>query len=286
MPIVFISYRRSDTQMVAGRLREALARHFGESAIFRDKNSIGAGEDWTKAIKAELTHDTVVIALIGPTWAAAKDDDGRRRLDDPADWNRVELEEALQRSCRIVPLLVDETKMPKETELPESLRPIARTNALKLRDDDWDSDIERLIHALDPRSAARRMGRAAATAAVALVASAAAGYAWFATRGGATADTGRSEGCLPGFVWRETAPNDRTCVTPETRAQAARDNAQAAARRNPAGGAYGPDTCLVGYVWREATPDDRVCVPPQTRTETASDNGQATARRSTAKRAD
>jgi hypothetical protein len=278
MPIVFISYRRSDSQMVAGRLREALARHFGDSAIFRDKNSIGAGEDWTKAIKAELTHDTVVIALMGPTWAAAKDETGRRRLDDPGDWNRLELEEALRQGCRVVPLLVDDTKMPKESEMPQSLASIARANALKLRDDDWDSDVERLIGAVDPRNAAGRTRRAAtiAAAALAVLVIGAAGYAWWGSR-----DSARSDGCLPGFVWREALPNDHVCVTPETRAQTARDNAQAAARRNPTGGAYGPDTCLVGYVWREATPDDRVCVPPQTRTETASDNGQAAARRST-----
>jgi len=282
MPIVFISYRRSDTQMVAGRLREALARHFGGSAIFRDKDSIGAGEDWTRAIKSELTHDTVVIALIGPTWAAAKGEDGRRRLDDPADWNRVELEEALRQGCRVVPLLVDEAKMPKEAEMPPSLAAISRTNALKLRDDDWDSDVERLVRAVDPRNTAGRTRRGAtiAVAVVAVAAAGAAGYAWWGSR-----DSARSEGCLPGFVWRQAVPHDHVCVTPETHAQTARDNAQAAARRNPGGGAYGPDTCLVGYVWREATPDDRVCVPPQTRTETASDNGQAAARRSSQERA-
>ena len=47
MAKLFISYRRSDTQMVAGRLRESLARRLGERAIFRDKNILAAGEDWT-----------------------------------------------------------------------------------------------------------------------------------------------------------------------------------------------------------------------------------------------
>jgi tetratricopeptide (TPR) repeat protein len=179
MPNVFISYRRSDTQMVAGRLRESLARRLGDGAIFRDKNSIGAGEDWIKAIEASLAGDVVVLALIGPGWAAARDEAGGRRLDDPADWNRVELEQALKRSGRVIPVLVDDAKMPRESELPESLRPLARCNALKLRDDDWDSDIERLIRAIGARGTPSRMRRlAVATAAFAVIVGGAATYWW------------------------------------------------------------------------------------------------------------
>jgi hypothetical protein len=89
-----------------------------------------------------------------------------------------------------------------------------------------------------------------------------------------------SETCLEGYVWREAFPNDYVCVTPETRAQAANDNRQAAARRQPGGGAFGPDTCRQGYVWREARPEDHVCVAPETRAQTLTDNAQAAARRS------
>jgi hypothetical protein len=85
--------------------------------------------------------------------------------------------------------------------------------------------------------------------------------------------------CRQGFVWREAFQGDYVCVTPETRAQAAQDNSQASARRQPGGGASGPDTCLQGYVWREARPNDLVCVTPETRAQAASDNAQASARR-------
>jgi hypothetical protein len=85
--------------------------------------------------------------------------------------------------------------------------------------------------------------------------------------------------CRQGFVWRDAFPDDHVCVTPETRAQAAYDNSQASARREPGGGPYGPNTCRQGYVWREARPDDYVCVTPETRTQAASDNSQAAARR-------
>ncbi|MBD1841189.1 hypothetical protein H6F78_19565 [Coleofasciculus sp. FACHB-64] len=86
------------------------------------------------------------------------------------------------------------------------------------------------------------------------------------------------QACIYGYVWREAIPGDRVCVTPETRSQTAYDNSQAAARRNPNGGAYGSDTCIYGYVWREAFPSDHVCVTPETRSQAAYDNTQAAAR--------
>ena len=84
--------------------------------------------------------------------------------------------------------------------------------------------------------------------------------------------------CLLPYVWREASPADHVCVTVETRSQAAYDNSQAAARRDPNGGAYGPDTCLFGYVWREAFSGDHVCVTGETRSQAAYDNSQANAR--------
>jgi tetratricopeptide (TPR) repeat protein len=178
MPELFISYRRSDTQMVAGRLRESLARKLGEQAIFRDKNSIPAGEDWTKAIDEALSGRVVVLALIGPSWATAHDEAGHRRLDDPADWNRVELERALERRRLVIPLLVDDAKMPAESELPQGLTLLARSNALKLRDDDWDSDIERLVRALDVHGTWARVRRPAVVAMLAVVIASGTGYWW------------------------------------------------------------------------------------------------------------
>ena len=88
------------------------------------------------------------------------------------------------------------------------------------------------------------------------------------------------ETCQEGYVWREACgPDDHVCVTPAVRAQAAQDNSQAAAHREPNGGPYGPDTCRSGYVWREACgPQDHVCVPPATRSQAAQDDAQAASR--------
>jgi peptidase inhibitor family I36 len=81
--------------------------------------------------------------------------------------------------------------------------------------------------------------------------------------------------CATGYVWREAFSGDKVCVLPATRSQAAADNTQAASRRQPGGGAYGPDTCRQGYVWREARPSDHVCVTPETRSQAAADNREA-----------
>ena len=87
-----------------------------------------------------------------------------------------------------------------------------------------------------------------------------------------------SDQCVNGYVWREARPNDHVCVTPDTRQRTAIDNRYAAARRDPNGGPYGPETCLNGYVWRDAFAGDRVCVTPDARAQAASDNNQARSR--------
>jgi hypothetical protein len=85
--------------------------------------------------------------------------------------------------------------------------------------------------------------------------------------------------CQQGFVWRDAFDGDHVCVTPDRRSQAAADNAAAASRREPNGGAYGPDTCRQGFVWRAARPADLVCVTPERRDQAANDNAQASQRR-------
>jgi hypothetical protein len=152
----------------------------GESAIFRDKNSIGAGEDWVRAIEESLTGNVIVLALIGPNWATARDAADARRLDDPADWNRVELELALKGSARVIPILIDEARMPRGADLPGSLAQLARINALKLRDDDWESDVARLIQVVGSHGKRRwaRRPMALAVAAAVVIAIVAAGWWW------------------------------------------------------------------------------------------------------------
>ena len=84
--------------------------------------------------------------------------------------------------------------------------------------------------------------------------------------------------CFSGYTWRGAIPGDHVCVAPQTRDQAAQDNAAADSRRNPGGGEFGPDTCRQGYVWREAYQNDHVCVTPATQAQVGQDNQMARAR--------
>ena len=180
MQTVFISYRRAEAEMVAGRLRESLAKRLGKDKIFRDKNSIPGGANWKEVIEARLTRNVAVLALIGPTWAVAQDGAGIRRLGDPNDWSRIELELALKCGARIIPVLIEETRMPEEFELPESLRQIASISALRLRDGDWDSDIQLLIQAIGARPGVSWVQRPALVALAAiLILAGGAGYRWW-----------------------------------------------------------------------------------------------------------
>src|SRR6478752_163382 len=86
---IFISYRRGDSGLAAGRLRDALIHHFGANQVFRDRDSITPGERFPPRVESELSSCDALLAVIGSTWLAVKDETGQRRLDDPDDWVRL-----------------------------------------------------------------------------------------------------------------------------------------------------------------------------------------------------
>jgi hypothetical protein len=145
---VFISYRRDDCPGYAGRLEDALERVYGKKRVFRDIRDIEAGEDFAKVIESGLASAGGTLALIGPRWAGVRAD-GQRRIDDAEDFVRLEVARALASDCKVIPVLLAGTTMPKVTELPEPLRELASLQALTLEEENWDADIQRLIEALD-----------------------------------------------------------------------------------------------------------------------------------------
>ena len=135
MPKIFISYRHSDSEDVAGRIYDRLVAHFGHTAIFKDVDDIPFGVDFRDYLNDSLNQCQVVLAVIGSTWLTAAASNGRRRLDNPADWVRVELEESLRREdVLVVPLLVQRRELPRADELPESMTALAyKTSRTSLR---------------------------------------------------------------------------------------------------------------------------------------------------------
>jgi len=145
---ILLSYRREDTSRYAGRLYEALAQRFGEDHVFMDIDSMGPG-DFREAVEQSVVEADVLLVVIGRSWLTATDSDGRRRLDNPSDWVRVEIEHALERDTRVIPLLVQGAEMPSPDDLPESVRALWNRQAVVLDDERWRDDVQRLIAYLE-----------------------------------------------------------------------------------------------------------------------------------------
>jgi hypothetical protein len=146
---IFIGYRRDDTGDAAGRLYDLLAREFGARRVFKDVDDIPYGADFGQHITKTLSKCRIFLALIGPSWINVRDENGRR-LDNPDDWVRLELERALTTAgLQVVPVLVNEARMPRSTDLPDCLQSITtRHAAVVRRDPDFHGDARRLALAL------------------------------------------------------------------------------------------------------------------------------------------
>ena len=82
MPRVFISYRRSDSSTISGRIYDHLARIFNDANVFKDVYDIPAGSDFRKVIEENINACRAQLVIIGPTWLDTQAADGSRRLDD------------------------------------------------------------------------------------------------------------------------------------------------------------------------------------------------------------
>ncbi len=153
MADIFLSYRRQDSQSATGRLGDRLTAHFGPMRVFRDRESIVAGDDFAEAIRRAIGTSVVVLVIVGPDWLTACTADGRRRLDDEADFVRLEIESALLGGVPVIPVLVEGAVMPAATVLPPSLARFARCQATELSDTRWNYDVDRLIAMLQARFA-------------------------------------------------------------------------------------------------------------------------------------
>jgi hypothetical protein len=140
-PRIFISYRRDDAAGEAGRLSDHLIQRFGAPSVFLDIDTIQPGADFVVTLEDSLKETGVMLVVIGRRWLG---DGGRRRLDDPADFVRLELERALSRSIPIVPVLVQGATMPQATDLPAPLAALSKRQAVTLDHAEFRHDADRL----------------------------------------------------------------------------------------------------------------------------------------------
>jgi len=142
---IFINYRRDDSIGMAGRLHDRLAQMFGRDNLFMDVDNIPAGRDFEDYLDGQVAACDAMLTVIGPNWLSAKDENGQRRLDNPEDFVVIEIAAALARKIPVVPVLVDGARMPKASEVPDSIKPLVRRQAVEMRHAHFGKDAEALI---------------------------------------------------------------------------------------------------------------------------------------------
>lgn len=158
MTNIFISYRREDSLDIAGRIYDRLAAHFGRDAVFIDVDTIPYGTDFRRYLADWVARCDVLLVVIGPRWLDATHTSGpkagTRRLDDPADFVRIEITAALARDIPVVPVLVGGAAMPTVESLPADLSDLVFRNAAEVKSGrDFHTHMDRLIQGLERVSA-------------------------------------------------------------------------------------------------------------------------------------
>ena len=173
MSKIFISYRRDDSSGEAGRIFDQLSRRLRRTTIFMDVDAIELGSDFVETLKNNVEECDVMLAIIGPTWLSLLDEDGLPRIQNEADFVRIEIATALERGIRVVPLLVRGAELPSIEELPDNIRELARRHGVELRHDRFNSDIEHLTASIpisSPKSTNRKLGWVMGASAMVLLA--------------------------------------------------------------------------------------------------------------------
>ena len=145
---IFINYRRGDDPGFAQALFARLEHAFPPEQLFMDVDNIKPGLDFVHVLERQVAECDVLISVIGKNWIDARDETGGRRLDNPDDFVRIEIESALAQNKRVIPALVGQASMPRADELPASMKPLARRNAVRLTHERFKADIDGLIAAL------------------------------------------------------------------------------------------------------------------------------------------
>jgi hypothetical protein len=145
---IFINYRHDDDPGNTGRLFDRLLETFQPQQLFMDVDSIAPGLDFVKVLEEQVAECDVMISVIGKAWLDARDETGVRRLDNPNDFVRIEIESALNQGKRVIPVLVGEARLPRSNELPKTMEALTRLQAVHLTYERFRAYTQRLLDAL------------------------------------------------------------------------------------------------------------------------------------------
>src|SRR3954453_16101565 len=147
--VIFLSYRRGDTQWAARGIYDRLVDRYGRGNVFRDLDAIPPGARFRDYVEMKISESDVLVLLIGKAWASYADETGRRRLEQPRDPVRLEVETALRVGLPIIPVRVEGAPMPTEGDLVPSIIDLLEFNAAEVTDSRWDYDVDKLLWAIN-----------------------------------------------------------------------------------------------------------------------------------------
>jgi formylglycine-generating enzyme required for sulfatase activity len=160
---IFINYRRDDSAPHALNVAQYLENTFGKHNIFIDIDRLRAGLKFRTVLEDKLAQCKVMLAIIGPNWVDARDG-GSRRIDNPEDWVRVEIERALARDIPVIPVLVAGATLPSKSDLPPSLQPLLKHQGATLTTNGFRYEMAGLARDVADLTVRRPWGRIAAAA--------------------------------------------------------------------------------------------------------------------------
>ena len=145
---IFINYRKDDSRWNSLALYNELQKYFDKEQLFKDFNTILPGSDFVLSIQSALEKCDILLVIIGADWLNIIDETGKRRLDDPDDFVRLEVSTALSRNIQVIPVLMDNTPMPKASELPEDMRNLYRRQFVEIDNTRFEDDVRNLAEAI------------------------------------------------------------------------------------------------------------------------------------------
>ena len=146
---IFISYRRDDSRYQARMIYEAFLRRMPRENVFMDIDTIPLGVNFVKVLEGWVEQCEVLLVLMGVGWANSTDPKtGKRRLDNPKDFVRVEIRGALTRDIPVVPVMLDGAEIPDEAQLPDDIKGLLSRNAEFVEYRNFDADVQRLLKKL------------------------------------------------------------------------------------------------------------------------------------------
>lgn len=156
---IFVSYRRSDTRHIAGRLVERLENMPGVHKVFLDVDGIDPGSNFETMIDDGLRESDICLILIGDDWMGLSADGGAARILGDGDFVRQEAAKAIASDTKVVPILVDGAPMPSKQELPSDLHALVSIDAVFLRHNSFKQDVEHVEDAIFARKSRSPIAR-------------------------------------------------------------------------------------------------------------------------------